>query len=217
MKLQAKERTLLKACFGLTVAACLLAWITGAGATGVFATAYAAVAGSCALWAYERKRTATRTQAPPTPTIHVAPSPRLSARHPWSPMPAPRPRLTRSVAGIGVASLLLVTALAPVARPISGSLVIGAMTLGSVAAWSRLSEQEDEDLEVILPASLRCPFCRDSFNADERATPCEGCLTVYHAECLEELSQCAVLGCEPTAMFGHTASVRLASPQAVRS
>lgn len=219
MKLQAKERTLLKVCFGLTLAACLLAWITGAGRTGVFATAYASLAATCALLAYERRRpspgkpsTPQVTSAPPhsAPTIEVRPTltSQLSVSHLWTPVPAPRRRLTRSQAGVGVASLLLITALAPPLRPYSSSLVLGAMTLGSVAAWGRLSERDEQELEVSLPQTLRCPFCRECFGTAEQAAPCEGCQTVYHSECLEEWNECAVLGCQPGARFGAPARVR---------
>ena len=217
MKLQAKESALLKACFGLSVAACLLAWITGAGQSGVLATAYLAMTATCGLWAYERKRPAGTERAPadlalsPTPCVEARDTaPLLRVRAQWAPQPAPRRALTRSVAGLGLATLLMISALAPVARPISGSLVLGAMTLGSVAAWGRLSEKDEEDLELALPASLRCPLCLESFSDAERATPCEGCLTIYHSECLEEWNQCAVLGCDTTARFGSPARVRLA-------
>lgn len=221
MKLQAKERTLLKVCFGLTLAACLLAWITGAGRTGVFATAYASLAATCALLAYERRRPA--PAAPSQPAIPTAPripaarievkplrAPGLSIRHLWTPTPAPRRRLTPALVGVGLAILLLLVAMAPAARPYSFGLVLGAMALGSVAGWGRLSEEDEEELEVDLPETLRCPFCRECFGTAEQAAPCEGCLTVYHSECLEEWNECAVLGCQPGARFGAPARVRLA-------
>jgi len=215
MKIQARERALLKACFGLSVAACVLASIMGTGRIGVLATAYVAMGATCGLWAYERKRP-NITKPTPAPSEVDSTPPLLSVRPLRTPEPAPSRRLTRSVAGIGLATILMVFALAPVARPISGSLVIGAMTLGSVAAWDRLSEK-DEEQELALPRTLRCPLCLECFNDSERAAPCEGCLTIYHSECLEEWNQCAVLGCDTAALFGAACRVRLVRRMGVLS
>ena len=44
--------------------------------------------------------------------------------------------------------------------------------------------------------SLRsCPFCKDSLERGDRLS-CEGCSTVMHAECYDELGKCTTYGCE---------------------
>ncbi|MEZ6183565.1 MAG: hypothetical protein R3F62_00970 [Planctomycetota bacterium] len=46
------------------------------------------------------------------------------------------------------------------------------------------------------PASeVVCPYCRDGFAAGEGSRRCDGCSTLYHAECAEELERCGTLGC----------------------
>lgn len=210
MTLHPKERALLKVCAALTVAACLLAALCGAGQVAIMATAYACLAGTGAIWAYERNRptpTLAPRQAPPAPSP-APPSIRVRSAEPT---PSSRPRLTRSLLGILLAIFLMVLALAPVARPYSGGLVLSAMGLWTVAGWGRLSErdEDEEELELTLSATLRCPFCREAFTRDEQVSACEGCQTVYHAECLAEWSRCAVLGCAPQPSFGPPSRVRL--------
>jgi hypothetical protein len=50
---------------------------------------------------------------------------------------------------------------------------------------------------TILKGDYRCPVCR-SEAGDDALIPCGTCKTVYHVECLRELTrgQCTVLGCE---------------------
>lgn len=210
MNLQPKERAFLKVCGGLTVAACLLAGLAGAGAGVVFATAYAAMAATCALWPDERRRPVTTSSSPrPSSTpARVGPTltPRVNVR-------VNRAGLTRSLVGIVFAGLLLVVALLPQARQVSGGLVIGAMTLGSAAAWVRLSEDKRRQV----PATLRCPLCREGFHPNEEAVSCEHCETIHHAECRDEWSRCAILGCESETRFGEPFRVRLERSKRVRS
>jgi hypothetical protein len=42
---------------------------------------------------------------------------------------------------------------------------------------------------------LICPICRCAFEPEEELTSCPDCRAVYHAECWEENTGCAVYGC----------------------
>ena len=42
---------------------------------------------------------------------------------------------------------------------------------------------------------LTCPICRCGFEPGEELTDCPECDTVYHADCWEENTGCAVYGC----------------------
>ena len=52
----------------------------------------------------------------------------------------------------------------------------------------------------------RCPYCRDALNlaasSGAEITPCEGCGTIHHEECLREAGGCTVYGCERAARHG---------------
>jgi hypothetical protein len=47
---------------------------------------------------------------------------------------------------------------------------------------------------VAEPSQLRCPYCRAEFG-DTLCTFCDGCKTMYHRECAQELKECGTRGC----------------------
>lgn len=41
----------------------------------------------------------------------------------------------------------------------------------------------------------RCPYCRESVERDQPSARCDGCETLIHAACADELGGCSTLGC----------------------
>lgn len=53
-------------------------------------------------------------------------------------------------------------------------------------------------LQVTIGTAQRCPLCHDQLAEDQDAAPlvaCAACLTVAHAECVDENARCSTLGC----------------------
>lgn len=50
-------------------------------------------------------------------------------------------------------------------------------------------------LQVTIGTAQRCPLCHDQLDDAAPLVACAGCLTVAHAECVDESARCSTLGC----------------------
>ncbi len=66
-----------------------------------------------------------------------------------------------------------------------------------VPDWEQRVKLQRPPARIVVQPAQRCPYCRDHLagEAQHRLVSCDGCRTVYHAECHDELGGCATRGC----------------------
>jgi hypothetical protein len=89
------------------------------------------------------------------------------------------------------------------------ALLLGTFILASLILKKidfALSNESTSLIDVIWPlqhaqkirkklSGIKCPYCRNAFQANDNYLQCSVCSTYYHGECSKESGKCTVFGC----------------------